>query len=197
MVPDLATDQVSTCAAQYNSSGMLAPLLFAGLASVAYGRTPESQVLEIDQKGFNVLDTVLPPSAANVTSVRTALYGYVPFLRSNPTRSSCLPEFQKRKRCRSHSMSTTTNSTTSSGMTRRSPSSRARKAILCSTRQLSGTRLPTRSSSRRMPVRERLVQAWRGQTTFSRFPSNRQLPWLRRMVVEAWMSCALMPLLRS
>lgn len=64
---------------------MLAPLLFAGLASVAYGRVPGSQILEINQKGFNVLDTVLPPSVANVTSVRTTLHGHVPLLRSNPT----------------------------------------------------------------------------------------------------------------
>lgn len=74
MVPELVSDQVSTCAAQYNASAMLTPLLFAGLASVAYGHTPGSQVLEINQKGFNVLDTVLPPSVGNVTSVRTTPY---------------------------------------------------------------------------------------------------------------------------
>lgn len=75
MVPELSSYQASSsCAAQYNASGMLTPLLFAGLTSTAYGRTSGSQVIEINQKGFNVLDTVLPPSVANVTSVRTTPY---------------------------------------------------------------------------------------------------------------------------
>lgn len=77
MMPELASYQASSCAAPYNASGMLTPLLFAGLASTAYGRTPGSQVLEINQKGFNVLDTVPPPSVANITSVGTMFYSSI------------------------------------------------------------------------------------------------------------------------
>lgn len=59
---------VSTCEAYTNSSSMLLPLLFAGFAPGVSGLG--GQVLEVDQRGFNVLETVLPPSESSGTSVR-------------------------------------------------------------------------------------------------------------------------------
>lgn len=72
MLPSpIAIDQVpvpvTTCDAYTNSSAMLLPLIFAGLAAGVSGLG--SQVQEVDQRGFNVLETVLPPSKSNLTTV--------------------------------------------------------------------------------------------------------------------------------
>lgn len=56
-----------TCEVFTKSSSMSLPLLFAGFAAGVCASG--SQVLEVDQRGFNVLETVLPPSESNVTSV--------------------------------------------------------------------------------------------------------------------------------
>ncbi|SPO06513.1 probable lactonohydrolase [Cephalotrichum gorgonifer] len=58
-----------TCKADNSSSEMLLPLFFASLASMAYTQAVGSQVLPIDQRSFNVLDNVLPPSLSNGTSI--------------------------------------------------------------------------------------------------------------------------------
>lgn len=49
---------------------MLLPLLFTAFAAGGCSaRGTGSQVLEVDQREFNVMETVLPPSESNVTSV--------------------------------------------------------------------------------------------------------------------------------
>lgn len=55
-----------------NSSTMLVPILFGSLAALAtcvVAQSNASQVLVVDQKSFNVLTPVPPPSQANLTTV--------------------------------------------------------------------------------------------------------------------------------
>ena len=58
----------------HNLTTMYLPTLLGGLAGIisgVYAQSNASQILVVDQKSFNVLNPVLPPSQENLTTEST------------------------------------------------------------------------------------------------------------------------------
>ena len=60
---------VNSSIANSSSAMLVLPLVFGTLVSEIIAQTVPEQALLIDQRGFNVLENVLPPSEFNLTNV--------------------------------------------------------------------------------------------------------------------------------